>query len=91
MAYMRGENYVYRASSDTHDDVIIGHTIYGDFDLSLELFDTLVVMRYAQLQKEKDVKMFEKQVAEQYQGYFGCDALCEKYGMETAQERPPAR
>ena len=83
---MRGTYYVYRASSDKHTDTINIHAPDGDLAIPIELFDSLCVMRYAQIEKEKDIKTFEKEVAEEWRGNFGVDTLCEKVGIKTAKE-----
>lgn len=41
-------------------------------------------MRYAELEKEGKVKKVEKKAMKRWKGNFGCDALLEKYGKETA-------
>lgn len=83
---MRGTFYIYRASSDEHTDVLQMYTPNGNLELPIEVFDALVCMRYAQLEKEQDIKSLELDIAENYRGNFGVDALCSKVGIKTSEQ-----
>jgi len=76
MAYTRGKYYIY-------EDVNGKFFLDGVF-IPKNVIDEFVVMRYAELEKEKKLKKIEKRSMKKWQGNFGCDALLEKYGKETA-------
>ncbi len=78
MAYMRGKHYVYSSGENIH--------ITGGANFPMDVFDELVVMRYAELVAEKSVKNVEKRAIQNNQGNFGCDALCKKYGSATVSD-----
>lgn len=80
---MRGTWYVYRSADESADELnIVGPTIHGE--IPLEVFDELVVMRYAQLEAEGHLAAIEERATENNQGNFGCDALLAKQGRTTA-------
>ncbi len=83
---MRGEYHIYIGTTGK-EDVLALHTPNGTFLVPMKIMDQIVVMRYAQLKKEKkDIDKYEAKVAKRWQGNFGVDALCKKLGMETGQE-----
>ena len=78
MAYIRGKHYIY--------EDISGEFFFDGVFIPKSVIDEFVVMRYAELAKEGKIKKVEKRAMKKWQGNFGCDALLEKYGKETAIE-----
>ena len=78
MAFMRGKYYIWE-----EDDTINNWTK----SLPLKIFDALVLMRMAEL-ITIDKKSFKSalKTALQYQGNFGCDALCKLQKKVTASK-----
>lgn len=76
MSYLRGNFYTY--SDDTH--------MHLPNSMPLDVFDALVMMRFYELGKTEKKKA-EKLAYEISGGNFGCDALAEKIGKETATEQ----
>ena len=74
MAYMRGTWYIWCGGEEDKETININSEA-----MPMEIFDALVVMRYAELQEEKGIKKAESLAIKNYQGNFGCDALCRKY------------
>ena len=76
MAYIRGKFYTYHGK-DMY--------MFGLGAVPEKIVDEFVVMKHARMTK-KQIKKAEKRAIEKYQGNFGCDALCKKYGKKTAVE-----
>jgi hypothetical protein len=55
--------------------------------MPLDIFDELVVMRYAELQAEEKAQEIEQRAMKKYSGNIGCDDLNKRYGRPTALER----
>ena len=73
MAYIRGKYYTY---SD-------GVKIHLPDEIPVDIFDELVVMRFAQLVEENKVIYAEKRAIKNNTGNIGCDALIKKHGGKT--------
>ena len=71
---MRAPFYVWQDGEKIHLD---------DLDMPLAVFDELVVMRWAQL-TEDELQATMHRAAIAHRGNFGCDALLEDLGHETA-------
>lgn len=88
MAYMRNPYYAYRSGTTMY---IQSAEADEGIALPLEVFDALVVMRYAQLQMAEgpvaDLLKLEREVADRYDGNFGADALRRKLGLKTGMDR----
>jgi len=83
MSYIRGRYYTWVGTDDKDNDSI---HLSSDV-LPINIFDELVVMRYAQLQENKNkLKKIEKMSIKKYRNNFGCDSLCVKYGEMTTLE-----
>lgn len=93
MAYMRRPFYVYSSGDEIHI-VDLEQSHAREVILPTKIFDALVVMRYAQLEELVTegktsgfpVRAWEKYVANEYNGNFGCDALRKKLGLITAMQ-----
>ena len=95
MSYLRGKYYVYTGDDGVHlwvgSDAFEGTTWseerYVDRCMGAvipeEVFDALVVMRYAELQEEKLVEKVEKKTIKKYSGNFGSYALLRKHKIKT--------
>ena len=55
--------------------------------MPLDIFDELVVMRYAELQAGEKAQEIEQRTMRKYSGNIGCDDLNKRYGRPTALER----
>lgn len=76
MSYIRGQYYTYKGK-DMY--------VFGLGDVPEKVVDEFVVMRHARMTK-KEKRAAEKRAIKNHQGNFGCDALCKKYGLKTAED-----
>lgn len=80
MAYMRGDYYIYKGGEGLYISTPDGQAI-----LPTAIFDELVAMRWAQLPVNARLQA-EKRAVKNWQGNFGCDALCKKLKLETTSD-----
>ena len=78
MAYIRYPFYAYQDGENIHIHAGDAPYTHGDLILPLEMFDLLVVMRYAQLTEEQERKAEQNAVL---MGEFGADPLRRKLGV----------
>ena len=82
MAYMRGEYYIWSDGTNIHFQGSVPHC--WSF-LPCNIFDALVVMRFTELIKQKKKLKSAINKALEYQGNFGCDALCRILGEKDTK------
>jgi hypothetical protein len=76
MSYIRGKYYTW---SD-------GEYMHLPEEMPEDMFDELVVMRYAEIEEDGDIKDVENRAINNW-GNFGCDSLRKKHGLETSLEK----
>jgi hypothetical protein len=92
MAYMRGDYYIWRGScyaaeglDDPPDsrECIYFSTPDMSGSMDMDVFDDLVVMRYAQIVEQGRMREVKERAAQNYEGNFGCDALRKSMKLRT--------
>jgi len=81
VSYMRGRVYAAR-----QDKEIVIATEDESITLKLHEFDSLVVMRYSQIEAEGRLNQVEEATARAYGGNLGCQELRRKLNLPTIDE-----
>lgn len=88
MSYMRHPSYIWQDGVRIYLNSPPGPVAFseGEAIFPLELFDELVVMRWAQL-TEEELEAAELRAIANHRGNFGCDRLLEDRGMASEMRK----
>lgn len=77
MSYIRGKYYTWCGQYNDKDE-FMSLGVDKDGQMPMDIFDQIVVMRYAELEEEKKAKKIEKEVMKTNKN-IGCWALLRKF------------
>lgn len=81
MSYIRGEYYTWASDLSDGSEVIVLPE-----QMPMELFDELVVMRFAELGRQEREEA-EARAIEHWTGNVGCEALLERHNLPSPFEK----